>query len=302
MKVLVTGAGSPTGVAVIRSLKLAGHDVLACDPNPFAPGAILAGKRSVCPWASEPSDWQDWALEAAEQYQPDAAVVTIVAELAAARDILPFWGASALATDQTVDKMLFSKVLVDHGVPTIDTAWTLRGTKGGRYVVKPSRGEGSRNTFVDVDAELAALLLRKFPTMIVQPMVIGREWEADVFASGGELLGGVAYWKDRMNGGVTWAATTFELDVVWDLLADTIAACDLDGPLNIGGFSTADGHIMCEVNGRFSHNFRIGQSAGADPMRFYLDFLLGHNPDPAMLAARPGVRFERYLSETAWAS
>ena len=55
VRVLVTGAGGPAGVSVIRDLRNRGHFVLGVDADPMAVGLRLADESAVVPKFSDPT-------------------------------------------------------------------------------------------------------------------------------------------------------------------------------------------------------------------------------------------------------
>lgn len=295
LTILVPGAGSPTGHALCRSLTERGHTVIAADPSPYATGKAFAARTMPWPWSTD----AEAVAQAYIDTDADAAAVTLTAEIPIARWAgVPMWAASDESIEACEDKRLFALMCAGAGIPHPHTD-TVPPIETGDYIVKPVRGEGSRNTLRVHSPEAVAVLLREFgEQMLWQETLAGTEWEADVFADAGDLLGGVAFWKHRIKGGTTMQAETFRLDDVAGILQATIRAFDLDGPLNIGGFWTATGPVMLEVNPRFSHGYLIAEAAGANPIEFWTRWIMGEPLDTDLLDCRPGVRFDRYYRHT----
>ena len=296
MRVLVTAAGATNGTALVKSLLQRGHEVVAADPSPYAPGRLLCRNGGVTsPWATEPEKLL--AFHTTMATQVDAAMLQTTAEMPYARQAgLPFWGCSDEAIDVCEDKLAFSTALAELGIPhtlTMDTA----PASEGPWIIKPRWGEGSRRTGVFRNLATCEAVFAEWSEdepMITQAVLTGQEWEVDVFAEEGYLLGGVAFIKHRMKGGTTVAAETIPLDSVREIVEATVAGLTLNGPLNIGGFITDSGPVMLEVNPRFSHGYLIGEASGANPIEFWTRWMQGRYLDLDLLDSRPGVRFERY--------
>lgn len=298
LNVLVTGAGSPTGVGVMRSLRKRDDvRIIGVDPNLWTGAEMFADAWERCPWGSDPN-FETFLGSVADKYSIDVAFVTITSEIQAAHNLrLPFWGCSPEAVELTEDKWLFARQMRCGNIPHPRTFNKIPETGGGPWVIKPVRGEGSKDTFVAKTRTLMAALKQEYPDSIIQDKLSGSEWEVDVFAHDGGLLGGVAFVKHRMKGGITMKVETIPLETVAEEVERTIAVCELEGPLNIGGFLTATGNQILEVNARFSHGFLIGEAAGAQPMDFYINFVLNGTVDRTCLQTVAGVRFERFYTE-----
>jgi carbamoylphosphate synthase large subunit len=301
--ILVTGAGSITGTALVRSLMDRGHRVIAADPSKFAVGRQLADESLNMPWASDAES----VTEFYEILAPEVSLGILVTttEIPIARKAgLPMWACSDKAVEVCEDKLEFAHVLKSAGVPHPTTS--IEPIEGiGPWVVKPQQGEGSRNTFVVTKSKTVESLLEEFNSiepMIVQPVLTGPEWETDVFAHQGELLGGVAFFKHRIKGGTTVQAETFDLNHVQDIVSETVKILKLDGPLNIGGFLTADGPVLLEVNPRFSHGYLIAEAAGGNPIEFFTRWMAGRPLSLDLLNCRSGVRFDRYWTHRVTAA
>ena len=90
VRVLVTGAGGPAGVAVIRALRARGHHVIALDADPSAVGLRLAAEHHVVPRADDPH-YLAALLRVATISDAQALICTVAEEyraLSGARDYL----------------------------------------------------------------------------------------------------------------------------------------------------------------------------------------------------------------------
>lgn len=290
---VVTGAGSPTGFALVRSLMERGITVFAADPAPDAPGRMIADVELPCPWATDkPATEQFW--DSIQMLAPDIVVSTVTRDMRGAIDRgLPVWTPTWDAIQACEDKMLFAERMAGRGLrhPVTD----VEVLTDGPWVVKPRWGEGSRDTFVLTDRTIAETLAGRWPDMIVQQKLDGDEFEVDVVAEDGAIIGGVAFWIRRRRGGTTMSAETFNYAQVAGPVAEVVLEFGLSGPLNIGGFVKDGRAEVLEVNPRFSHGYLIGEAAGIDLLGAYV-----HRVTAGELRevgwGRPGVRYVRHYS------
>src|SRR4051812_38149878 len=80
--VLVTGAGGPAGIAVVRRLVALGVPVVAADADPTAAGGALADRSVTLPTADH-ARFVDALLGVCSAYGVDALVSTVAEELPA---------------------------------------------------------------------------------------------------------------------------------------------------------------------------------------------------------------------------
>src|SRR5690242_13855115 len=83
--ILVTGAGGPAGIAVIRRLVALGHRVVAVDADPAAAGLALADAGLVIPRAGS-RGFVDVLLAVCTLHGVDALIGTVAEELPALAD------------------------------------------------------------------------------------------------------------------------------------------------------------------------------------------------------------------------
>jgi predicted ATP-grasp superfamily ATP-dependent carboligase len=299
VKILVSAAGGPTGAALVQAFLARGHQVIAADPSPYAVGRLLARDGGV---AAPPVHDEDAILDFYKQYAygVDAAIPLLVDEIPAViKSGIPYWGCDDIATAVCDDKWAFAMACLTAGIPHPATH-LVPPREDGDWVLKPIRGKGSRHTYrFPHAATIAALNAAMTEPMLIQEAALGQEWEFDGFADDGEILGGTYYYKRRMGGGQTMSAETRDIAEVWPLLVQASSVFRLNGPLNIGGFIHDDEPTLLEVNTRFSHNFRIAEAAGANPLTFWERWMAGRPADLDLLDSRPGVRFERLWSHVA---
>ena len=306
---LVTGAGGPAGVAVIRRLVALGHRVVGADSEWAAAGGALAHVGVTVPRADHPR-FLDALLGIAAAHRVDALISTVAEELPAlAAGVgrlsdagVRTWLPTVESVDLCCDKAAFAARLTDAGVahpPTTNDVARV-GSVPGPWIVKPRWGRGSRGVRAVEDAGQVVEALEADTDMIVQTRLAGREFTADALVSrDGQLLTVVPRWREETKAGISVKGTTFDSEQVTTLVADALEAVRLTGPANVQGFVAEDGVVtVVEINPRFSGGLPLTLAAGADVVAAYLAGIREPDEEPPMLWFTPGVRMSRYFAET----
>jgi carbamoylphosphate synthase large subunit len=307
--VLVTGAGGPAGVAVVRRLVALGHRVVGADADPAAAGGALAHVAVTVPRGDHPH-FVDALVRVAAVHGVDALVGTVAEELpqlTAAADRLAAagvatWLPDLAAVDLCCDKAAFARRMADAGVPHPATASGAAGVAGvpGPWVVKPRAGRGSRGVrLLDDPADVAAAL-RADADLIAQTRLTGREFTADALVDrDGVARTVVPRWREETKAGISVKGRTFSSAAVADVVAGALAAVGLTGPANVQGFVGDDGAVaVVEINPRFSGGLPLTLAAGADVVAAYLAGVRDPAAPVPHLGFRPGVSMSRYFAET----
>lgn len=305
MTVLVTGAGGPAGVAVIRALAAYGEKVIAVDADPLAVGLRLGHESAVVPAAGTPG-FADALMAISRRWGVDALVTTVAEELAAlARLRAPLeragvatWIPDPGAVARCIDKWRFA--LAVQPADVVSPATGLGNADGipGPWVVKPRFGRGSRDVvFADDDADVA-WALRRVPDPIVQTRLAGPEFTVDALVDrSGALVAAVPRWRLETKAGISTKGRTFVDDRLTAVVQATLRAVGLDGPANVQGFATPTGYAVTEVNPRFSGGLPLSLAAGADLVGEYLRGMRGEPLRPERLRHRGGVLMLRHFEE-----
>ncbi len=304
-RVLVTGAGGAAGVAVLRALSRAGHHTIAVDVDPDAVGLRLASERATVPRWSDPA-FGDSLLSIVDATRPAALITTVAEEIAALHDLtdalaarhVGIWLPPAAGVAVCLDKWKFAGVLTDAGVATPATGLGDAAGVGGPWIVKPRFGRGSRDVYrVEEPGELT-WACRRTPDPIVQTVVPGHEFTADLLVDrDGQLVACVPRWRLATKAGISTKGETFEDPELHVVVARTVDAVGLHGALNLQGFVHRGATTVVEVNPRFSGGLPLTLAAGADLVGEYLRGALGEPIRVERLQARPGVRMTRYYAE-----
>ena len=304
--ILVTGAGGPAGVAVIRALHVSGFRVAAADADPLAAGLRLADDSAVLPRYDDDT-YADQLARVAEKAGASVLISTISEEmprLERHRDLLQdaglsWWLPSAETVETCIDKWRFAEVVATTGVAAPATALGTSCGVPGPWIVKPRFGRGSRDIFrIDAPEDLPAVL-RLVPDPVVQTRLSGREFTVDALVDrDGGLVGAVPRWRTETKAGISVKGETFVDERVTAGVVAVLHAVGFSGPANVQGFVTdSGGTAFVEVNPRFSGGLPLSLAAGADLVGEYVRGVLGLPIRPDRLRFRPGVRMVRYFEE-----
>ena len=305
-RVLVTGAGGPAGVAVIRSLlQRDGVEVFAADMDGWASGLYLVPaerRRLVQPGAS-PAFVDDLLTTCAEDHI-DVLFSTVDVELpalAARRDELKAAGtalaAPTLATlEVCLDKFLLAERCASAlRVPTtrlLDDAGVAEDWSFP-VIVKPRRGAGSRGVRLVADrAQLEAI--GRDDALIIQEHLPGEEFSVDVLAdAGGHVVAAVPRTRTRVDSGVSIAGRTVRSGELESTAAAVATAIGLTGVANVQLRYDSNGvPALLEVNPRFPGAMPLTIAAGVDMPSLALDLALGLDvPDNVPFREIANVRF-----------
>lgn len=303
VRVLVTGAGGPSAVGVLRSLERDPRVApYAADIDPNAAGLYLvpSAHRVLLPRGDAP-DYVPVLLEWCRANGIDVLFPTVDQELlpvARARDAFAAAGvatvlaqAAALAT--CLDKWSLHEACVGR-LPVPRTMLLGPDAEDGLVghgwrlpvVVKPRVGSGSRGVRVVDDLALLAGLPRD-GSLLVQEFLPGEEHSLDVLASPTGVVGAVVpRLRMKVDSGIAVAARTVHDETLERLGRDVVRTLGLGWVANVQVRADRDGRPrLLEVNPRFPGTMPLTIAAGVDMPRMCLAMALG-GPLPAV----PGFR------------
>jgi carbamoyl-phosphate synthase large subunit len=286
-RVLVTGAGGPAGVAVIRSLLARPDaDVFAADMDGWASGLYLvpADRRRII----EPGLAPGFAEGIARLCREDAIDVVIstvdveLLPLAARRADLGD-AVLAAASEETLTVALDKWQLAQRCAPLLRVPQTRLLLAEGvaadwsfPVIVKPRRGAGSRGVKLVPNRE-ALSALEFDEAQIIQEFLPGDEFSVDVIAdSTGSVVAAVPRTRTRVDSGVAIAGRTVHDDALESTAALVAEAIGLTGVANVQLRHDSDGNpALLEVNPRFPGALPLTIAAGVDIPSLVLDLALG---------------------------
>jgi len=308
-RVLVTGAGGPAGVAVIRALLTEpGVEVHAADIDPYGAGLYLVGdgQRWLVPPGAAP-EFVPQLRQLCRAQRFDVVVPTVDAELlplARARatfaedgTIVAVTSEQALAT--VLDKYRLAQACAGrvHAPRTalldddLDPAsWTFP------VIVKPRQGSGSRG-FAVVESPRALAALGPDDSMIVQEHLPGDEYSVDVLADlDGRMVAVVPRERLRVDSGVSVAGRTLHDPELEKLARQVAEVVGLTLVANVQCRRDRHGRAaLLEVNPRFPGALPLTIHSGVNMPRLCLAAVLGQ-PLPESVPHRD-VLMVRFLEE-----
>jgi carbamoyl-phosphate synthase large subunit len=305
-RVLVTGAGGPAGVAVIRSL-LARDDVevFAADMDGWASGLYLVAsenRRIIPPGRAE--GFVDEMIGLCAEDRIDVLFSTVDVELpglAARRDELSAAGAALAAPSlETLEVCLDKFRLAGRCSPSVAVPETRLLNADGvaadwsfPVIVKPRSGAGSRGVKLIADRE-ALEALGTDESIIIQENLPGEEFSVDVLAGlDGTVIAAVPRSRERVDSGVSIAGRTVRRPELSDTAADVARAIGLTGVANVQlRYSSTGIPALLEVNPRFPGAMPLTIAAGVDMPSLLLDLVLGRAvPSAIDFAELANVRY-----------
>jgi carbamoyl-phosphate synthase large subunit len=308
VRVMVTGAGGPAAVSVMKSLSAdPSVSLVAADMDPWAAGLYLVppDARTLVPAGSDPG-FADVALARCLAMGADVLIPTCDAEL------LPLGRARAgfreagvellLAPDRALDVCLDKLALVERCAGRVPVPRTERldqadpGLWTYPVMVKPRRGSGSRGIrMVGSAQELAEM--QASADYLVQEYLPGTEYSIDVLADvTGHVVASVPRVRERVDSGVSVAGRTLHDAELERLGADMAVVTGLTYVANVQFRRDASGRpALLEVNPRFPGTMPLTVASGVDMPLMALDALRG-KPLPAQAGFRD-VAMVRYLDE-----
>lgn len=286
-RVLVTGAGGPAGVAVIRSLlRRSDLEVFAADMDGWASGLYLVptSRRRLVP----PGRDAGFVTALAELIAADGldlVISTVDVELEAVADRREELAPAVLAAPSSdtlrvcLDKLALAERCADTGrAPRTVLAGPAALAIEWEFpaFAKPRQGAGSRGIRLVPDrAALEAL-----PTdegLIVQDLLPGDEYSVDVIAdASGHVVAAVPRTRARVDSGVAIAGRTVHDRELEETAAAVARAIGLTGVANVQLRRDRSGRAMLlEVNPRFPGALPLTISAGVDIPSLVVDLFLG---------------------------
>jgi carbamoyl-phosphate synthase large subunit len=309
VRVLVTGAGGPSAVGIIRSLlqepRVAVH---AADMDAHAAGLYLvpADRRVLLPRGDDPG-FAGALLEWCRMVGIDVLYPTVDQELlpvARVRDEFAHAGVAVVLAEERalatcLDKWALYQACVGRlPVPRtelLDERLEPRSWEGP-VVIKPRRGSGSRGVHVlDEAARLEGL--PRDGSLLLQELLPGDEHSLDVLASPtGTVVAVVPRLRLKVDSGIAVAARTIQDPALIELGRDVVRTLGLGWVSNVQVRADRKGRPrLLEVNPRFPGTMALTIEAGLDMPGISLAMALGA-PTPRLAPFRE-VAMVRYLEE-----
>jgi carbamoyl-phosphate synthase large subunit len=284
-RVLVTGAGGPSGISILRAMEGEPVEMLAADIDPYAAGLYLVGadRRFLLPRGDDPRFASD-LLARCSREGIDVVVPTVDTELLPlARMRTQFEAKLVLASEATLAVCLDKWELAQRCAGRVRVPWTV--VVDGAFdpdaielpaIVKPRSGSGSRGIrLVERRSELEAL--ERDGTLLVQEHLPGPEHSLDVLARGdGHVAAVVPRERLKVDSGIAVTGRTLHDDGLDAFAREVAAAIELTTVANVQVKEDADGEpALLEVNPRFPGTMPLTIASGVDMPRLAIGEALG---------------------------
>lgn len=307
LAVLVTGAGAPPGVSIMKALRQSAlrPRIVATDADPVSVGLFRADAAHVLPRIS--AGEEEYLRRLSEICARERVVLVCFGSEIEMKRVAPHaqriereTGARLVVNapalvDTFQDKWTTFVALRERRLPVPDTVLATDGASVRAFlerhpfpaILKPRHGSGSKNMFVVRTAADLDLLSRVVPEPVLQEYLLpdDAEYTVGLYRSPRTGTVGQIVFRRSLASGLTYKA-----EVVLD--AEIEAACaafadafDPFGPVNLQLRKTADGPRIFEVNLRFSSSAVMRAAFGFNEPELCLrDLVLGER------LARPEVR------------
>jgi carbamoyl-phosphate synthase large subunit len=312
-RVLVTGAGGPAAVSILRTIGDGAVTFLAGDIDPFAAGLYLVAPqdRVMLP-RGDREDFAEVLLAVCERERVDVLIPTVDTELlpvATNRERFAAVGTRlVVASPETLGICLDKWVLhqrCEGAVRVPDTQLVGADFDPAGIdlpaIVKPRRGSGSRGIVLARERDVLQALPRD-ETLLVQEHLPGAEYSLDVLArADGHVAAVVPRERLKIDSGIAVTGRTRHDDRL-DAIARAVAQCiGLTTVANVQVKEAAGGEpALLEVNPRFPGTMPLTVASGVHMPRLALGEALGEAiPDGPQ--AFDDVAMVRFLDEAFFA-
>ena len=287
-RVLVTGAGGPAAIAVIRALESDPTvTLLAADMDPWASGLYLVDRSDalIVP-AGDAEDFVDVVLSECIDRGVDLLVPTVDVELLplarsadrfsdhGIRLLLP----SARSLEIALNKLTLAKVCT--GVVRVPRTELAESTDLSSWtypvIVKPKSGSGSRGIALVHSAEEVEARLPD-ADLLVQEHLPGEEYSVDVVADHlGRVRAAVPRVRQRVDSGVSVAGYTLNDPELERFARHVVEVVGLPFVSNVQIRRDAEGRpSLLEVNPRVPGSLAHTVASGVDMAKIAIDSLRG---------------------------
>jgi carbamoyl-phosphate synthase large subunit len=308
-RVLVTGAGGPSGISILRAMAGEPVQLLAADIDPYAAGLYLVPpeERAILPRGDDPA-FADVLLALCRRLRVDVVVPTVDSELlplALRRDEYAGAGvvlviAAAETLGVCLDKWALDARCRDHvRVPrtVLADAGLDPSAVSLPVIVKPRSGSGSRG-IRRVEARDELVALPRDGTLLVQELLPGAEYSLDVLArADGHVAGVVPRERLKVDSGIAVTGRTLHDERLEDFARTVAHKIGLTTVANVQvKLDTAGEPALLEVNPRFPGTMPLTIAAGIDMPRLAIGEALG-TPIPDGPLPFADVAMVRYFEE-----
>lgn len=305
MRILVTGAGSASGICTILASKKSTDDIIfGCDCNEYSPGLYLADENFIVPMAKNEDRFIEQIVNKVEEHNIDVIFPNVDEELLVfARNKADIPCSIIISPFSTIDTCNDKSRLMSE-LETI-VPLPLTGDIPPSFCVKPKIGRGSRDIYkVENKRELGALIeylgLKGIndSDLIIQEYLPGREYTVDaLFDTNGGLVVAVPRRRVRIFGGASLVGITERNSQLISLVGKISRKLRFLGPVNFQFKEDKDSiPKLIEINPRCSGGMAITLKSGVNLPSLALSILKGDEISENELRWEERTVF-RYMTE-----
>lgn len=299
-RILVTHAGGPAAISVIKSLECSKFkddiDIVAADLDPTAAGLFLATKGETLPDSSNEQAWLSELLNLINQYNINVIFQTgdsDVALMAKFQDQIRDAGVnllipSKITIDICQDKYSFYSLCKDEFKLPLTSLSKLLFP--GKKIIKPIRGSGSRNIQIVDGGSLQAE-----DGFLIQTFIDGPEYSVDVLCDeSSNMITGIVRERIQTKAGIS---TKGRIVNNLELLNECARICmhlKLKGPACIQLKEQGEQYYFLEINPRFGGGLIFSTLANVNIPEMMLDYFIGN---PLTVNQPKEITVVRYFNE-----
>jgi carbamoyl-phosphate synthase large subunit len=319
---LVTGAGAPPGVSIVKALRQSAlrPRVVATDADPISVGLFRADAGYVLPRVT--ADEAAYLSRLEEVCRRERVDLVCFGSEVEMRRVAPFraelerrTGAKLVVNDAALlerfmDKWGMFRALRDAELPVPETvlardeaaAAGLVARRGFPLVLKPRHGSGSRDLHLVRSAEELAWLSRHVAEPVLQEYLLpdDEEYTVGTYRSPHTgYLGHIAF-RRSLAAGLTYKAEVVFDDEIAQACRRVVETFRFCGPVNLQLRKTTEGARVFEINLRFSSSAPMRAHFGFNEAELCLrDLVLGERLEAPVVRRGWSLRYwdEVYLTE-----
>jgi carbamoyl-phosphate synthase large subunit len=319
LRVMVTGAGSGVGNAIVKSLRSSPLkiEIIVADISPLNVGLYRGDEGLIIPRV-EGAGSLDEIIDLLKINQIDALMIGSEFEIeffARVKEQIEFqtncfvFVSPLETTEMANDKWLSTEFLREHDLPypkswlpkSLQDALEIASNQGFPIILKARKGTSARHVYTVRNSEELKRYFSTVPLPMLQEMIaepvseLNAEYTCSVFQdSQGEIIGPFTA-RRTLRGGSSWHIEVQPFEGLYNLLNRIGQVVPSLGSLNVQLMIGPDGPVPFEFNPRFSGTTAVRAHFGFnEPEMAIRSYLLGENLEQPDI--RTGVAL-RYLEE-----
>lgn len=271
MKILVTGAGGPAGVCIIKDLKNR-HEVIAVDSDNLASGLYLVEKRFIVPTSDHPGLFSK-ILEIVNNEKVDVIIPTVEEELINfSKNVKEYNknGTIVIVSNPKSIEIATNKSDTYNFFHEMKYCPKIYDTKNVEFpcVVKPISSRGSRGFYLCHSKEELELALKnnkkELRDSVIMQFLEGIEFSIyGISDLNGNPLVSVANKRIKATGESKKAQIIYDKEIL-ETANDIAKKLKMVGPWNIQIMKTSNGPKLIEINPRFGGTLSLPIASGLD--------------------------------------